>query len=128
MTKPRLRLVASTTENRTVTPRRSKNGTLRTREHLTIDEVERLIEAAKDNRYGHRDALMVLLAFRHGLRAGEVVDLRWDQIDFKTATLHIRRLKNGTPSTHPLTCFVGARPPVAIGGQWMSLRHSSMPL
>src|ERR1700719_2640304 len=76
MTKPRLRLVAPTTENRTVTPRRPKNGDLRTREHLTIDEVERLIEAAKDNRYGHRDALMVLLAFRHGLRAGEVVDLR----------------------------------------------------
>jgi integrase len=55
-----------------------------------------LIEAAKNNRYGHRDALMVLLAFRHGLRAGEVVDLRW-------GPLHIRRLKNGTPSTHPLT-------------------------
>src|SRR5262249_8885474 len=91
------------TENRTVTPRRAKNGELRTREHLMIDEVERLIEAAKDNRYGHRDALMVLVAFRHGLRAGEVVDLRWDQIDFKGATLHVRRLKNGTSSTHPLT-------------------------
>jgi integrase len=103
MTKPRLRLVASTTENRTVTPRRGKNGDLRTREYLTIDEVERLIEAAKDNRYGHRDALMVLLAFRHGLRAGEVVDLRWDQIDFKAATLHVHRLKSGRPSTHPLT-------------------------
>jgi integrase len=103
MTKPRLRLVAPTTENRTVRPRRPKNGDVRTREHLTIDEVERLIEAAKANRYGHRDALMVLLAYRHGLRAGEVVDLRWDQIDFKAATLHVRRLKNGTPSTHPLT-------------------------
>jgi integrase len=103
MTKPRLRLVAPITENRTVTPRRAKNGILRTREHLTIDEVERLIEAAKTNRYGHRDALMVLLAFRHGLRAGEVVDLRWDQIDFKTGTLHVRRFKNGLPSSHPLT-------------------------
>jgi integrase len=89
--------------DRTVTPRRPKNATLRTREHLTIDEVERLIEAAKKNRHGHRDALMTLLAFRHGLRAGEVCDLRWEQIDFKTATLHVRRLKNGTPSTHPLT-------------------------
>jgi integrase len=49
----------------------------RTREHLTPDEVERLIEAAKVNRHGHRDALMVLLAYRHGLRAAEVVDLRW---------------------------------------------------
>ena len=46
---------------------------------------------------------MVLLAFRHGLRAGEVCDLRWEQVDFKTASLHVRRLKNGTPSTHPLT-------------------------
>ena len=103
MAKPRLRLVAPPTENRTVTLRRRKNGELRTREHLTIDEVERLIHAAKSNRYGHRDALMVLLAFRHGLRAGEVVDLRWDQVHFKTASLHVRRLKNGTPSTHPLT-------------------------
>jgi integrase len=91
MAKPRLRLVAPPTENRTVAPRRAKNGTLRTREHLTIDEVERLIEAAKHNRYGHRDALMVLLAFRHGLRPGEVVDLRWDQIEFKAAALHVRR-------------------------------------
>ncbi len=54
-----------------------------------------------DNRHGHRDALMVLLAYRHGLRAAEVVDLRWEQIDFKTAVLHVRRVKNGTPSTHP---------------------------
>ena len=46
---------------------------------------------------------MVLLAYRHGLRAAEVVDLRWEQIDFKTASLHIRRAKNGTPATHPLS-------------------------
>jgi integrase len=103
MTKPSLRLVTPTTENRTVSPRRPRNSDVRTREHLTIDEVERLIEAVKNNRYGHRDALMVLLAFRHGLRAGEVCDLRWEQVDFKTASLHVRRLKNGTPSTHPLT-------------------------
>ena len=102
-TKQRLRLVTPTTENRTVTPRRPKNGSVRTREHLTIDEVEKLIEAAKNNRYGHRDALMVLLAYRHGLRAAEVVDLRWEQVDFKSATLSVRRVKQGTPSSHPLT-------------------------
>ena len=102
-TKPRLRLVSPTTENRTVTPRRQRNGTLRTREHLTIDEVERLIEAAKINRHGHRDGLMVLLAYRHGLRAAEVVDLRWEQVDFKMALLSVRRVKAGTPSSHPLT-------------------------
>jgi integrase len=103
MAKPHLRIVAPTTENRTVTPRRRTNADLRTREHLTADEVERLIEAAKDNRYGHRDALMVLLTFRHGLRATEICDLRWEQVDFKTATLHVRRVKSGTPATHPLT-------------------------
>jgi integrase len=78
-------------------------GDLTTREHLTDGEVEKLIEAAGDNRHGHRDALMVLMAYRHGLRAAEVADLRWEQIDFKTASLHVRRVKNGTPSTHPLT-------------------------
>ena len=45
---------------------------------------------------------MVLLAYRHGLRALELVDLRWDQIDFDSATLAVRRAKKGTPSTHPI--------------------------
>jgi integrase len=103
MAKPHLQLVRPATENRTVVPRRRKNSDIRTREHLTKDEVERLTEAAKANRYGHRDALMILLTFRHGLRAAEVCDLRWEQFDFKTATLHVRRVKNGTPATHPLT-------------------------
>ena len=46
---------------------------------------------------------MVLIAFRHGLRASELVDLRWDQVDLEHALLHARRLKNGSPATHPLT-------------------------
>src|SRR5260370_1628452 len=45
---------------------------------------------------------MILVAFRHGLRAAEVCDLRWDQIDFRGAVMHVRRVKNGTPSTQPL--------------------------
>jgi len=85
------------------TPRRRPNAELRTREHLTAQEVERLIEAAKINRHGHRDATMILIAFRHGLRASEIVDLRWDQVHFDSATLHVRRVKAGTPATHPLT-------------------------
>ena len=82
---------------------RPPNRELRTREHLTPSEVERLIEAAKDNRQGHRDATMILLAYRHGLRASELVDLRWEQIDLDQTVLHVRRVKNGTPATHPLT-------------------------
>ena len=45
---------------------------------------------------------MILLAYRHGLRVSELVDLRWDQIDFNHATLHVRRAKKGTPATHPI--------------------------
>jgi integrase len=103
MAKSRLKLVMPTTKKRTVvTPVRRPNSELRTREYLTDAEVCRLIEVARRNRYGHRDATMVLLAYRHGLRATELVDLRWDQIDFDTATLAVRRAKKGSPSTHPI--------------------------
>src|SRR5580658_8767769 len=101
-----LRVVTPNTDNCTVAKRenrRPKNTELRTREHLTASEVEKLIEAAKANRQGHRDALMVLLSYRHGLRAAEVVDLRWEQVHLDTATLSVRRVKNGTPASHPLT-------------------------
>jgi integrase len=82
---------------------RRKNQELRSREHLTPDEVERLIAAARlRGRYGNRDALLIMLAFRHGLRASELIALRWDQIDFKAGTLHVNRLKQGSSSTHPI--------------------------
>jgi type 1 fimbriae regulatory protein FimB/type 1 fimbriae regulatory protein FimE len=103
MARSSLRLVTPAIVNRTVTPRRRPNADLRTREYLTAAEVERVIAAAKGNRWGHRDATMILVAFRHGLRASEVCDLRWDQVDFDTATLAVRRAKNGSPSTHPLS-------------------------
>ena len=100
--KPRLRIVAPTTVNRTVTPRRRPNAELRTREYLTETEVGKLIKASGKKRWGHRDATMILVAYRHGLRASELVDLRWDQIDFYRATLAVRRVKSGTPATHPI--------------------------
>jgi len=92
-----------TIEKRTVTPTRRENSELRTREYLTTREVEHLMDSARRGRHGHRDATMILLAFRHGLRASEAVDLRWDQVDFDRATLHVRRVKRGTPSVHPLS-------------------------
>ena len=73
-----LKVVIPTNEKRTVaSARRKANGEYLQREHLTEQEVEKLVEAAKDNRWGHRDSTMVLLAFRHSLRASELVDLRW---------------------------------------------------
>jgi type 1 fimbriae regulatory protein FimE len=96
------RIKAPTTEKRTV-PGRLPNTEYRTREYLTEREVERLMKAAADNRHGHRDATMILLAFRHGLRASELCSLRWEQVDLTHGRLHVHRLKNGMPSIHPLT-------------------------
>jgi type 1 fimbriae regulatory protein FimE len=80
------------------------NAERRSREYLTENEVEKLMAAAeKQGRHGHRDASMVLIAFRHALRVSELVSLKWDQVQFKEGLLHVRRLKNGTPSTHPLS-------------------------
>src|SRR5262245_14493557 len=103
MTKPALRIVPPTIEIRKVTPRRPRNDQVRTREYLTEAEVEALIAGCKDNRQPHRDATMILIAFRHGLRASELCDLQWTQVDFEAATLAVTRAKNGTPATHPLT-------------------------
>lgn len=85
------------------TPVRRPNSELRTREHLLPEEVEKLIKAARKNRWGHRDATMILMAFRHGFRSAELVNLKWDQVEWgRQANLHVRRVKKGTPSTHPI--------------------------
>jgi len=73
------------------------------RSYLTEREVERLIEAAKDNRHGHRDATAILVAYRHGLRASELVALRWDDIELQTGRMHIRRAKGGADAVHPIS-------------------------
>jgi integrase len=102
MVNTHLKLVTPSIVKRTVTPKRLPNADLRTRKHLTEAEVERLMNAARKNRWGHRDATMVLVAYRHGFRPAELVDLRWDQVEFASGALHVRRVKRGTPSTHPI--------------------------
>ena len=100
--KAHLKLVTPTAKKRAVAPRRRPNSEYRKREHLTPAEVAKLIEAARGNRYGQRDATMILVAYRHGFRASEIVDLEWSAIDFARAEMHVRRAKNGKPATHPI--------------------------
>jgi integrase len=85
-------------------PVRQRNQTCRAREYLTPDEVERMILAVRQvgGRVADRDALAIMTAYRHGLRASELIALRWDLVDLKAGTLHVARLKHGSPSTHPL--------------------------
>jgi type 1 fimbriae regulatory protein FimB/type 1 fimbriae regulatory protein FimE len=107
MAKPHLALVAPAAVFQTDLPRRlpkrRPNAETRAREYLTQAEVERLMKAAGDNRNGHRDATMVLVAFRHGLRPVELVGLRWEAVDLERGELHVNRAKNGSPSVHPLS-------------------------
>jgi type 1 fimbriae regulatory protein FimB/type 1 fimbriae regulatory protein FimE len=85
-------------------PKRHKHTDVRSREHLTPTEVEKLRKAARSlGRHGDRNDTMILLAYRHGLRVSELIHLRWDQFDLDQGLFHVRRVKNGVPSTHPLT-------------------------
>ncbi len=88
---------------RTVRARgRKPNAEYRTQEHLTEDQVNKLLTALKANRYGHRDRLIALVCYRHGLRVSELCDLRWNDIDFPKRTIQIRRLKGSCDSAHYL--------------------------
>ncbi len=97
-----LHLVKPRHENRSV-PVRPPNAGLRQREYLTVAEVQNLMKETREGRYPERDAALILIAFRHGLRATEISDLEWSQVEFgRSARLHVRRAKNGKPSVHPL--------------------------
>lgn len=75
----------------------------RSREYLTVAEVNKLIKVAKRlGRHGERDSLIVLIMYRHALRVGELVTLQWDQVDLNRGRMHVNRLKNGDPSVHYL--------------------------
>ncbi len=102
LAKSHLKLAPPNGENRAVAPVRRPNIEYRKREHLTPAEVAKLIEAAKSNRYGQRDATMIVAAYRHGFRASEVCDLEWSAIDFTRAEMHVSRRKGGKPATHPI--------------------------
>lgn len=84
-------------------PAKPKNTERRTREYLMANEVEQLMRAARQSgRHGQRDATLILMMYRHGLRVSEVSRLRWESIDLQAALIHVRRLKRGVSSSHPL--------------------------
>jgi type 1 fimbriae regulatory protein FimB/type 1 fimbriae regulatory protein FimE len=83
------------------TPRKIPNLEKRSREYLTVAEVNKLVQAAKGvGRHGFRDGLIILMTYRHAFRVGEVIDLKWDQLDLDAGKLHVNRLKNGESSVH----------------------------
>jgi type 1 fimbriae regulatory protein FimB/type 1 fimbriae regulatory protein FimE len=97
-----VQLRTSQSEKPTVRGGRAKNADYRKREYLTEAEIDVLLTAAGNSRNPTRDRLLILMAFRHALRVSELVEVRWEQISLGTATIHIRRAKNGTPGIHGL--------------------------
>ena len=84
-------------------PRKAVEGEDR-RQYLTEREVEQLCDAArKRGRYGHRDATMILLTYRHGLRVSELVALQWGQVDLEAGRLQVIRRKGSDDSVQPLS-------------------------
>ncbi|GAC1504498.1 MAG: tyrosine-type recombinase/integrase [Chamaesiphon sp.] len=85
-------------------PNSRKYAAVRTREYLLDSEIEAMRDSLKKagGRHAHRDSTLVLLIYRHGLRVAEAAALRWEQIDWSGGNLHVKRVKRGTPSTHPL--------------------------
>ncbi len=94
---------SQTSKSAKLVKKRQKNVDLRSREYLSTNEIEKIRKAARNfGRHGHRDNTLILLMFRHGLRVGEITTLRWEQVDFQQGFLHVKRIKNGLASTHPL--------------------------
>jgi type 1 fimbriae regulatory protein FimB len=72
------------------------------RKHLTGREVEKLLAITKGARHEARDRCLILLMFRHGLRVSEAVGLKLSDVDMEGRSLHVKRLKRGLSTTHPL--------------------------
>lgn len=87
-------------------PNSRKYEEVRSREYLLPEEVEAMREAIrkKGGRHAHRDSILILIIYRHGLRVAEAAALKWEQIDFTGGTLHVKRVKKGTPSTQLTRC------------------------
>ena len=94
-------LTAHSLEN--LSPGRSKNKDVRSREYLTLNEVNELLTAVgARGRHTERDYALTLLMFRHGLRVSEAIALRWDAVLFDDAKLSISRIKKSKSGVHPL--------------------------
>lgn len=82
---------------RTVPRRRARH-----REHLTEAEMDRLLKAARTNRYGCRDHTLVLMTWAHGLRVSEALWTRWPDLDLDRGVFHVHRRKGSLSGDHPL--------------------------
>jgi integrase len=79
------------------------DGHERSKDFLDPSEIDRLLAAARDNRHGVRDALLLLMMFRHGLRVTEAIKLRLDALNLKQSSLWVKRIKNSLSTQQPIS-------------------------
>lgn len=91
------------------------------RKYLSGPEVEALFEAARFTRHSERNRCLIYMAYIHGLRASELLDLRISDLDLRYGTLNVRRLKNGFSTVHPLL----ARE-IKVIKAWLHVRKSTV--
>lgn len=96
------KLEARTVRRHSPPPTKPKNEDRRGREFLFPNEVKALRKAVRkaSRTLGHRDDTLIFMMYRHALRVGEVVNLRWDQISLSQRKIYVRRQKKGPPSFH----------------------------
>jgi type 1 fimbriae regulatory protein FimB/type 1 fimbriae regulatory protein FimE len=91
--------------NKCPPPHKLKNSERREERILVTSRGEATDRSRQDKKLGchsHRDAVLIMMAYRHALRVGELVNLRWDQVNFSEGKLHVNRLKHGDASIHYL--------------------------
>ena len=88
--------------------------------------------AGKTGRHRVRDSALILIAYQHGLRVSELIELRWEQVDLECALLHVNRKKRGTPATHPLSGkeleLMSELRPLCLGSRFLFVTERGGPL
>ena len=87
-----------------IAPLEAENAAVdsRPKNFLTEAERARFLQAARKGRHGVRNYAMALLAYRHGLRVSELINMRLTDLDLDTGHLFVRRLKGSLSTNHPI--------------------------
>ncbi|CAI1211292.1 tyrosine-type recombinase/integrase [Serratia proteamaculans] len=88
------------------------------RKYLTWEEIHHLLHTISHTTVPLRDYCMVYMTFLHGLRVSELTGLTLEDYDPLSKKLHIRRLKGGLSTTHPLLPDENH-----LLSQWLEERH-----